>query len=552
VKLRPYQLEAADRAMALLYGGTIGGSPVRECDSTLLVMPTGTGKTVVFGELIRRTHTGRAIVLAHREELIFQAAAKVRAVSGKDVSIEMAELRSDEQSFLTRSPVVVSTIQTQSARMKRFRPDEFRLVIVDEAHHATAPSYRRVINHYTSGGAKVVGVTATPDRADKAALGDVFKSVAYDYELPAAIHDGWLVPLKVTTVAVGEMDLSAVSTTAGDLNGAELDAVMRAEGVLHGMARPILDLSAGRKTLVFASSVAHAERLSEILNRPEYWPGCARWICGKTPTDERRVTIADYAAGKFTVLVNVGVATEGFDEPTVAVVAMGRPTKSRALYAQMAGRGTRTLPGVVDGIDAPAERQAAIAASAKRSLEILDFVGNSGHHRLVSATDIIGGRHSEAVLTRAKRIAEAAGRAADVQETIDIAAREIEEERQRQRRATVSMSVSYRVSSHDPFAVLHITPRNMPNWTPGFPASDKQIALLNKFGVATEGIDKSKAHQLLGNLLGRVRAGKCSYKQAQVLARYGYSTDCTRQEASSLLDKLKANGWRRPPQAVTA
>ena len=359
MKLRSYQEAAVDGIFEAW----------RSARSTLLVQPTGTGKTVTFAHVINRMPMGRALVLAHREELIVQAADKIARVTGAKPDTEMAEMRADHGMF-GKARVVVSSIQTQCAgrngdtRMKRFDPQEFGLLVVDEAHHATAPTYRRVLEHYGQNqDLKILGVTATPDRHDEEALGQVFDSVAFDYELLDAIRDGWLVPIHQRSVVVDGLDYSGVRTTAGDLNGADLARVMEYEETLHGIAHPTVELAAGRKALVFAASVAHAERLCEIFNR--HSTGCARFVTGTTPKDERRGMLADYAAGKFQMLVNVGVATEGFDEPGIQVVVMARPTKSRALYAQMAGRGTRALPGLVDAHEAADARRAAIAASAK-------------------------------------------------------------------------------------------------------------------------------------------------------------------------------------------
>jgi len=178
VQLRPYQ-EAAVEGVYEAW---------QTSRATLIVQPTGTGKTIVCAHVIDRLPEGRVMVLAHREELIFQAADKIQRVTGRAPDIEMAEMRADHGPLWDRARVVVSSIQTQCAgasgapRMKRFDPADFGLVIVDEAHHATAPTYRRVVDHYRQNpDCRVLGVTATPDRHDEEALGQVFESVAYDY-----------------------------------------------------------------------------------------------------------------------------------------------------------------------------------------------------------------------------------------------------------------------------------------------------------------------------------------------------------------------------------
>lgn len=544
MKLRSYQAAAVDGIFEAW----------RTSRSTLLVQPTGTGKTVTFAHVIHRMPMGRTLVLAHREELIFQAADKIEAVTGAKPDIEMAEMRADHAMF-DRARVVVSSIQTQcagrngDARMHRFDPQEFSLLVVDEAHHATAPTYRRVLEHYGQNqDLRILGVTATPDRHDEEALGQVFASVAFDYELLDAIHDGWLVPIHQRSVIVDGLDYSSIRTTAGDLNGADLARVMEYEETLHAIASPTLELAAGRKTLVFAASVAHAERLCEIFNR--HHSECARFVTGTTPKDERRGMLADYAAGKFQILVNVGVATEGFDEPGIACVVMARPTKSRALYAQMAGRATRPMAGLVDAHDTPEARREAIAGSAKPACEIIDFVGNSGRHRLITTADILGGNCSDEVVARARKKAEgAAGAAVDMAEMLVDAERELAEERERARRAAIRAKARYSCQKVDPFEVFHVEPWRERGWDKGRQPSEKMLALLERNGIDTHSLTFTQAKQLIGEIIRRYDERKCSFKQARLLARYGYPTDVPFAEASRLIDALAKNGWQRPEPA---
>ena len=170
-------------------------------DSTLAVLATGAGKTVIFAELIRQNQPMRAMVLAHRQELIAQARMKIEDIAGVECEVEMADMTA-MVSLYGRAPVVVSTVQTQisggkgTERMRRFDPHDFGLLIIDEAHHAASSSYRRIIDHYRQNpNLKVLGVTATPDRTDELALGEIFESVSFDYEIIDAIHGGYLVPI---------------------------------------------------------------------------------------------------------------------------------------------------------------------------------------------------------------------------------------------------------------------------------------------------------------------------------------------------------------------
>lgn len=532
-----------------------------EEQSALIVLPTGCGKTVVFAHVIAEMQAagcGRVMVLAHREELIFQAAEKIEAVTGDRPDIEMADFRADQIMF-RKAGVVVSSIQTQIAgengagRMTRFKPDDFGLVIIDEAHHATAASYRKVIEYYKRNPkTRILGVTATPDRADEQALGQVFGAVAYDYEIPTAITDGWLVPVLCRQVWVDSLDFSGVSTTAGDLNPGELAQIMEYEESLHGIADPLIEIAGDRKTLLFAASVAHAERLCDIINRHKQ--NAARWVCGTTPKEERRRLLGEFARGEAQFMVNVGVLTEGFDDPGIQVIGMGRPTKSRSLYAQMAGRGTRPLPGLVDKYGTPDERRAAILSSHKPSVEIVDFVGNSGRHKLVSAADILGGDYEEAAVDRAREIVADGDEPMDVSEALEIAAEEIEEQkaRERARVAALKAKAQYRTNVADPFDVFGIEAPRQRGWDLAAPPSEKQVALLAKFGIDGSSMNKSQVSRLIGECIARSQRKQCTFKQAKLLAKYGYSTDASFKEASATIDALAKNGWRRPSQVVEA
>lgn len=403
--LRHYQSAAVD---AVRDAARRGRNP-------LVVMPTGTGKTVVFAELIRSAEArvgGRTLVLAHRAELLEQAAAKLAAV-GVEASIERADLRASDD-----ASCVVASVQSMARkrRLERFPRDHFRRIVIDEAHHAPADTYRRVVDHFQ---ASVAGFTATPDRLDKRGLGGVFDEIAYRYDLRQAIADGWLAPIVQQRVVVEKLDLSRIRTTRGDLDESALAAVMRQAANLHGIAVPLLREIGDRRTLVFAVNVAHAEALTAVINR--YRPGTARMLAGRDSDADRAATLSAFAAAEFQVLVNCALLTEGFDDPGIACVAMARPTKSRALYAQAIGRGTRLHPG-------------------KGNVLILDFVGNSGRHNLVTAVDLLtDASDSERTVAVAKEIANA-----DPALTVDQALA-------RARELGVTALAKYRLEGVDPF-----------------------------------------------------------------------------------------------------
>src|SRR5512142_227868 len=547
--LRPYQSAASDAIF----------KEWQENDSTLVVMPTGGGKTVLFADTIRRMFPRRALVIAHREELIFQARDKIERVTGLKADVEMGEYRAEGGLFGV-ARVVVSTIQTQCSggdgggRMAKFDPSQFGLLIIDEAHHATSPSYRRVIEYYQSNPAlKVLGVTATPDRADEEALGQVFQSVAFDYEVLDAIHDGWLVPIEQQMVHVEGLDYSSIRTTAGDLNGGDLAAVMEAERNLQPMASASVAIIRARRALVFTASVKAAEMTAEIFNR--HRPEMAAWVCGKTEREERRRVLADFAAGKVQVVCNCGVLTEGFDDPGVEVVIMGRPTKSRALYSQMVGRSTRPLPGVVDGPETPEARKAAIAGSAKPSCLVVDFVGNAGRHKLITSADILGGKVSEEALERAVKRVRAAGGPVNMTEALDEAEAELREQRrlaEAARRANLVAKARFTTQTVDPFDVLALEPARARGWDQGRQLSEKQRSLLAKQGINPDRVSFAEGRQLIAEIFRRWDGKLCSFKQAKVLRKYGYATDVSFAEASATIDALAKNKWVRHGGSATS
>lgn len=541
MNLRPYQRECVEQVLVRL----------SDSRSTVAVLATGLGKTVVFSEVIRRfLERGgvRAIVLAHREELIMQAAEKIRAIVGLEPEIEMGEYRADEGAIYGRSSVVVSSIQTQTAgrgdrkRMHRFDNSCPWLVIVDECHHATSASYRKVIDHYMSHpDSRLLGVTATPDRLDKKALGIVFDTVSYQYDVADGIRDGWLVPVKQRFVQCSELDMSRCKKAGGDFVLTDLEEAL--ERSLQQMVLPMIDIVGDRRVLVFAATVNHAERVAEIINRPGAAEGAAAIVHGGTPKDIRRQTFRDFAEGKLQYLVNVAVATEGWDDPAldgkgVQVISMMRPTQSRALYSQCIGRGTRSLPGVIAGQEDSASRRSAISESAKPHVEVLDFLGNSGRHQLVHAGDVLGGDMSEPVAKRYKKESErkGIGEAVDVLEMLSHVEREQQKAAEAKRRLHVVGRAKYQTQEIDPFEQLGIVPKSVPWWQRNIPATAKQRQMLERNGIKTKDLDTGRASQLIEALMS-----KPSSKQAWVLRQSGIDpTGFDRKTASKAIDLVKS------------
>ena len=288
---------------------------------TLLVACTGSGKTTVFGEIARRTleKGNKTLVLAHRGELIDQAARRLSSMCGVAASVEKADLRYDGQ-----SPICVASVQTlQGERLERFPMHDFAAMIIDEAHHSVADSYRRIIDAH---GGYLLGVTATADRADKRGLAEVYDSIAYEYPLARAVADGYLSPIKAKCLPL-QLDISKVKISHGDYQADELGSAL--DPYLPEIAWTMKDECAGRKTVVFLPLVSTAEKMAGELNAAGMR---AVAVSGYDKADERRAKTAAFERGEDDVLCNAMLLTEGWDCPSVDCVVVLRPTKSRGMY----------------------------------------------------------------------------------------------------------------------------------------------------------------------------------------------------------------------------
>ena len=515
MRLRDYQNEATD----CVYEAW------QEYNAVMAVLATGLGKTVLAAEvIIRWPGTKRILFLAHVRELIHQAKEKIGLHTDETPAVEMgmeSELREDRR-IVKQSQVLVASIQTFSRRKHKFCASDFDLVIIDEFHHASANTYRAIWAWLQAGNPniKLLGITATPDRADGTSLACIAEHCAFDMGIREGIDDGWLVPIRQQYIVVDGLDFSKCRTLAKDLNEKDLEETMmggvatddmtpeqrqeileKQERMMHAVAVPAIQEAQGRQGLVYCVTVNHAERMAEIFRR---YPGVtAELIHGGTPHDERLDLMNRFKGGSLQWLVNVGVITEGVDVPGAHVIVMARPTKSRALYTQMVGRATRAVPGLVDRYDAPELRQEAIANSVKPFSTVLDFVGNSGKHKLISTADVLAGDMPEAFVEAAIEEMRETGETADIrakawqkkQEHDDeIAKRQAEEkrkaeERQKEiqareeaRRARLRAEAEYRSKQVDPFNKHDVVAeRAQPEFRGG--ASDAQVRLLGRLGI---------------------------------------------------------------------
>jgi superfamily II DNA or RNA helicase len=520
VKLRDYQREAKRECMRALEHNR----------SALVAMPTGSGKTVTFADLVRTgvEHGRRILVLAHREELLDQAAEKIALVAGCPVAIEQGsrkEAGSDD-------PVVIASVFSMIRRLDRFPPDAFDLVIVDEAHRSLAQTYRDLLEHFA--GAKILGFTATPNRGDEKALAQVFDVVAYDMTIGDAIGLGWLVPIKSRSIKLRSLDLSKVRKRQGELAAGELGTVMSEIAVLREAIEPAVEIAAEMQAIVFTVTRAHMHCVAETVRRVaeeraiELPIAC---VDGTTPKDERRKIMSDFRARKIRWLINVEVATEGFDAPAVEAVIFLRPTLSRALYLQMGGRATRPLPGVVDGVGTPTVRRSEIASSAKTHCLWLDFTDNGSRHDLASPMDLLGGDYDLPEQREAERLL-AAGKADDLMTALEMA-----------RAARSALLVEACARAGDPIALFGLT-CSKDRW--GRPPTPKQIAAL---GPMPRRLDFREANAVLSEMSRRRRVGLALYEQLAVIARTKVRhpieplRTMTRREASALVRTLAIRYW---------
>lgn len=566
--LRDYQSMAVDRTF----------EEWKTVRSTLVVAPTGSGKSRIAAEIIKNMLPKRSIFVAHRQELIWQARNAIDEVLGQPMcEIEMAELYAMHQE--NRDGPVVAMVQSLNTkngwgrRMDRFNPDQFGLLVIDEFHHAVADSYRAVLGHFKRNpDLKVLGLTATPDRLDEEALGQICDSVAFDYEILDAINDGWLVPIEQVMVPVEGLDFSHIKTVAGDLNQSDLAAVMEAESVIQGVVQPTLELMFGiephtlddhdplkwgqllgesghkpKRTLIFTVSVAQAEMLSNVFNR--VIDGISEWVCGKTADDKRVDLLQRYNDGEIAVMVNCNCLSEGFDSPGVEIIVQARPTKSRSLYAQQVGRATRPLPGIVDLRNTAELRKLAIASSAKATCTVVDFVGNSGRHKLISSVDILAGNVSDEAIELAKKSLCKSSTPVRVTDAIKDAEEELRLELEKRRReqeakkARVVARSKYSIRFVNPFDALDIVPVKTRGWDKGKKISSKQAAVLERNRVDPGALSYAQARQVLNEIFARSRANQCSLGQANVLKRYHLPISVSRKQASAWLDELSKNRW---------
>ena len=372
MKLRDYQVGAIQKIKAKYTAG------VR---LQLLKFATGLGKTPLFCSLPEQLgFTGRMMVLDHRTELTDQALNKLKAWNPTHtVAAEMGDRSCNGEQL------VVAGVQTvgrkNSPRLLKFDPFKFDALVIDEAHHATAQSYRTVIDHFTQNPKLLVlGVTATPNRADGTGLGEVFQEIVDDRDILFGITHGWLAEMRGIRIKTG-VDLSQVHNKVGDFDQAELGSTVNTPGRNDLIVRSWLEHAKDRQTVIFAVDVQHSKDLANAFKR---YGVAAEAIWGGDP--DRAAKLAFHQACKLKVLVNCQLLTEGYDDWRVSCIGDAAPTQSEGRYVQKIGRGTR----IPDGVGNLLEARKNGVFIAKSDCIILDFVDSTSKHSLVTLPTLFG------------------------------------------------------------------------------------------------------------------------------------------------------------------
>ena len=516
MKPRAYQIESKN---AILNEWEKGNR------KTLLVLPTGCGKTIVAAILVEDLvkNGERILFMAHRGELLNQAADKIYKVTGLKCSVEKAE----QNSLTEWYRVTVGSVQTlmRQSRLDRFPKDYFDTIIIDEAHHAVSDSYLRVLEHFSN--AKVLGITATSDRGDMRNLGTVFDSLAFEYTLPQAIKEHYLSPIKAVTIPL-KLDLSQVSTQAGDFKASDIDTAL--DPYLHQIAGEMKHYCKSRKTVVFLPLVKTSQKFRDILNKSGF---SAAEVNGDSA--DRAQVLADFESGKYNVLCNSMLLTEGWDCPSVDCIIVLRPTKMRGLYCQMVGRGTRLSEG-------------------KTELLLLDFLWHTERHELCRPAHLIC-ENEEVAQKMTENLAKEQGCPVDIEEAEKQAASDVVEQREQALADQLAEMRSRKRKLVDPLQFeMSIQAEDLASYVPAFgwemlPPTDKQISALERLGIYPDQIETAGKAKLLLDRLGKRReAGLTTPKQIRFLERKGFQHVGTWQfsTAKSLIDRIAANGWRVP------
>ena len=520
MELRPYQAEAKAAVFEQWDKGTL---------KTLLVLPTGCGKTIVFAKVaedcVRQGY--RVLILAHRGELLEQAADKIK----KSTNLGCATEKAEQTCLGSWFRITVGSVQSmqREKRLSQFSENYFNVIIIDEAHHCISDGYQKVLQHFPS--AKVLGVTATPDRGDMRNLGEFFESLAYEYTLPKAIREGYLSPIKAMTIPL-QLDLSGVSIQSGDFKAGDIATAL--DPYLHQIADEMMKYCRDRKTVVFLPLVKTSQKFKEILNEKGFK---AAEVNGESK--DRAEVLEAFDKGEYNVLCNSMLLTEGWDCPSVDCVIVLRPTKVRSLYSQMVGRGTRLCEG-------------------KSHLLLLDFLWHTERHELCHPADLICEK-KEVARKMTENLEGTAGCPMDLEEAERKASEDVIAEREESLAKQLQEMRTRKKKLVDPLQFeMSIQAEDLSGYLPAFgwemaPPSDKQKQELEKRGILPDEIDNAgKANLILDRLHKRQEEGLTTPKQIRCLEKYGFQHvgTWTFEAGKNMIDRIAACGWRGAPRGV--
>ena len=516
MQLRPYQQEAHDAIFDKWNAGA---------DKLLLVLPTGTGKTIVFSavanDCVRQGK--RVLILAHRGELLEQAADKLQKSTGLGCAVEKAE-ESCKGSWFR---VVVGSVQSlmQEKRLNSFPGEYFGTIIVDEAHHCISDSYQKVLQHFPK--AKVLGVTATPDRGDMRNLGVYFEQIAYEYTLPDAIRQGYLCPIKALTIPL-KIDISSVGISSGDFKVGEIGTAL--DPYLEQIATEMEKHCQNRKTVVFLPLIKTSQKFRDILNRHGF---SAAEVNGNS--QDRAEVLKDFDEGKYNVLCNSMLLTEGWDCPSVDCIIVLRPTKVRSLYSQMVGRGTRLNQG-------------------KEHLLLLDFLWMTERHDLCHPAALIC-EDPEVAQKMTENLAKNPEVAVDIEAAEQTASEDVQRDREEALAKLLAEQKRKKSRLVDPLQYeMSIQDMDLRNYVPPFgwamqPPTENQKQTLEKLQINPEGVDNAgKAEMLIEKVRQRKDMNMATPRQIRQLENRGFVNvgSWSFEQARRLIDRIAGNGWKTP------
>jgi len=505
---RPYQRATIDTAIAQYRQGL---------RSTLAVMATGTGKTFTASQVMAATLAkgGACLWMNERDNLVSQMCAELPGMLGVDVFREQGPIRA-----LPSARVVVATVQSMTeARLKTFDPNKFSLIVCDEAHHSVTQSYRRVLAYFDK--ARILGLSATPQRLDGKALQLVYEATCADYMMGPAIADGWLCRVRVVP-GHQRLDLSKLKKSGDDYTDEAIAGLLTPE-VLKGMCKDIHDLHEGRRGVSYWPRVEIAHVAAKTLNLMN--PGSARAVDGSMDRDEQNRIFDAHKAGEFLHLCNCGVVVEGYDDKGIGYIYQGRPTRSISRHIQEMGRAGRPADdAAVDLYATAAERRAAIARSSKPDALILDAVGNLGKHAVADPIDALAGKlDDEPTKKRAREILEENG-GGDVEEALEAARRLSEGDRQAEAQRVIRVQAAQFAwgKAVDPFSAFGLAPQTdvaSPLAPP--PSMRMKRYLFGKMGTVPPTLTDADAQRLSKTIRAREKAGLADLKTVQWLSKHG-------------------------------